>query len=141
MSVTPHLALPLIAAAQAQKHVTHNEALATLDALVHLSVKERNRSAAPSNPAEGDRYLVGAGAVGDFAGREGQGAISDLGVWRFLTPGPGWLAYVAGEDRIVLHDGTTWQDLTRYGSSNRFDTLGVGTSPDALNRFAARLNA
>jgi len=34
MPSTPHLALPLLAAAQAQKHVTHNEALAALDALV-----------------------------------------------------------------------------------------------------------
>ena len=31
MSSTPHLALPLIAAAQAQKHVTHNEAIASLE--------------------------------------------------------------------------------------------------------------
>ncbi len=41
MTDTPHLALPLLAAAQAQKHVTHNEALAMIDALVHLAVKER----------------------------------------------------------------------------------------------------
>src|SRR4051812_26006968 len=75
MSVTPHLALPLIAAAQAQKHVTHNEALATLDALVHLSVKERDRVSAPASPAEGDRYLVGAGATGIFAGHDGEIAI------------------------------------------------------------------
>ncbi|MFL5315232.1 MAG: DUF2793 domain-containing protein, partial [Microvirga sp.] len=31
MTTTPHLALPLIAAAQAQKHVTHNEALFAVD--------------------------------------------------------------------------------------------------------------
>ncbi|NNC01095.1 DUF2793 domain-containing protein, partial [Corallococcus exiguus] len=30
MSSTTHLNLPLLAAAQAQKHVTHNEALALL---------------------------------------------------------------------------------------------------------------
>ena len=50
MSSTPHLALPLLAAAQAQKHVTHNEALASLDALVQLAVKERNRTAPPISP-------------------------------------------------------------------------------------------
>src|SRR3954465_13440589 len=138
MSVTPHLALLLIAAAQAQKHVTHNEALATLDALVHLSVKERDRSTAPASPAEGDRYLVGAGATGIFAGHDGEIAMFDLGLWRFLAPGPGWLAYVAGEDSILSHDGTSWHDLSRYGSPDVFDTLGIGTPPDALNRFAAR---
>jgi hypothetical protein len=38
MTVTPHLALPLMAAAQAQKHVTHNEALRLLDGLVQGTV-------------------------------------------------------------------------------------------------------
>ena len=42
MSETVHLGLPVIAAAQAQKHVTHNEALRILDALVMLSVKDRD---------------------------------------------------------------------------------------------------
>ena len=48
---------------------------------------------------------------------------------------------MAAEDRVVLHDGTTWQDLVRYGSTNRVESLGIGTSPDALNRFAAKSNA
>ncbi|MCJ2115070.1 DUF2793 domain-containing protein, partial [Methylobacterium sp. J-001] len=34
---TPRLGLTLIAASQAQKHVTHNEALGLLDALVQLA--------------------------------------------------------------------------------------------------------
>lgn len=38
MSVTQRLQLPYIAASQAQKHVTHNEALVLLDALVQLAV-------------------------------------------------------------------------------------------------------
>jgi hypothetical protein len=58
MSETIHLALPYIAASQAQKHVTHNEALRMLDALVMLSVKDRDLSAPPGSPEEGDRYLV-----------------------------------------------------------------------------------
>ena len=106
---TPHLALPLIAAAQAQKHVTHNEALAALDALVQLAVKERGRTAPPASPAEGDRYLVGAGATGAFAGQAGHIALFDLGAWRFFTPRPGWLAYVEAEDLLVVFDGAEWK--------------------------------
>lgn len=34
MTDTTNLALPYLEAAQAQKHVTHNEALTTLDAIV-----------------------------------------------------------------------------------------------------------
>ncbi|MES2335794.1 MAG: hypothetical protein V4551_14090 [Pseudomonadota bacterium] len=36
--ITTHLLLPYILASQAQKHVTHNEALRLLDAMVQLSV-------------------------------------------------------------------------------------------------------
>ncbi|GAA0239876.1 hypothetical protein LNAOJCKE_3196 [Methylorubrum aminovorans] len=57
---TPSLALPLIAGGQAQKHVTHNEALALLDTLVQLAVLDKDRTAPPASPAEGDRYLIAA---------------------------------------------------------------------------------
>ncbi|NIX76906.1 DUF2793 domain-containing protein [Microvirga terricola] len=142
MSSTPHLALPLLAAAQAQKHVTHNEALTSLDALLHLAVKEKNRTSAPARPEEGDRYLVGAGGAGVFAGHENEIALFDLGVWRFFTPRPGWRAYVEAEDRILAFDGVSWRDLGHYGRDlSRAERLGIGTAPDDLNRIAAKLNA
>ena len=56
---TTKLLLPYILAAQAQKHVTHNEALRMLDGLVQLSVLDRNLTAPPASPADGDRYIVG----------------------------------------------------------------------------------
>ena len=55
---TTHLLLPYILAAQAQKHVTHNEALRVLDNLVQLAVLDRDLNAPPGAPAEGDRYIV-----------------------------------------------------------------------------------
>ena len=48
---TTHLLLPYILAAQAQKHVTHNEALRILDGLVQLSVLDRDLAAPPGSPA------------------------------------------------------------------------------------------
>ena len=45
---TTLLNLPYIAAAQAQKHVTHNDALNVLDALVQLSVLSDTVSSPPS---------------------------------------------------------------------------------------------
>ena len=47
---TTHLLLPYILAAQAQKHVTHNEALRLLDGLVQLSVLDRDLTAPPGSP-------------------------------------------------------------------------------------------
>ncbi|WP_052003583.1 DUF2793 domain-containing protein [Microvirga sp. BSC39] len=142
MSSTPHLALPLIAAAQAQKHVTHNEALASLDALVQLAVKERHRTAPPAAPEEGDRFLVGANTTGAFARHEGQIALFDLGIWRFFTPRPGWRAYVENEDLVVVFDGTEWNTFGAVPDEiHNLQRLGLGTSADGLNRLSAKLNA
>jgi hypothetical protein len=142
MTSTPHLALPLLAAAQAQKHVTHNEALSSLDALVQLSLKERGRTAPPSSPTDGDRYLVGSGATGAFAGQEGKIALYDLAAWRFLEPRAGWLAHVEAESLVIVHDGTQWHDIGRFcGTIDRLERLGIGTAPDDLNRLSAKLNA
>ena len=57
---TTHLLLPYLLAAQAQKHVTHNEALRLLDGLVQLSVLDRDLTAPvrPTIPSDGDRYIV-----------------------------------------------------------------------------------
>jgi len=65
---TTHLLMPYILAAQAQKHITHNEALRILDGLVQLSVLDRDLTAPPGTPADGDRYVVASGATGDWAG-------------------------------------------------------------------------
>ncbi|WP_298958788.1 DUF2793 domain-containing protein [uncultured Methylobacterium sp.] len=139
---TPRLALPLLAAAQAQKHVTHNEALTALDALVHLAVLDRTRAAPPANPVEGDRHLVTVSEpTGAWAGWAGRVACFQDGAWISYAPRPGWLAWVASEGALFVHDGAAWiacrpaldslQGLTR---------LGLGTEADAQNPFAAKLN-
>lgn len=142
MTSTPHLDLPLLAAAQAQKHVTHNEALTSLDAVVQLSVKERGRTAPPSSPAEGDRYLVGTDATGAFAGQEGKIALFDLAAWRFLAPRAGWIAHVESESALIVHDGAQWHDISHFCRNlDNLDRIGIGATADELNRLSAKLNA
>ncbi|MBY0300003.1 MAG: DUF2793 domain-containing protein [Methylobacterium sp.] len=141
---TPLLALPLLAAAQAQKHVTHNEALTALDTLVQLAVLDKDLTAPPSTPAEGDRYLIASPApTGAWAGWAGRIVRYQDGAWRAFVPKPGWVAYVADEADLYTYTGpggwvgfratlTALHNLTR---------LGIGTSADAANPFAAKLNA
>ena len=128
---TRHLDLPLLAAAQAQKHVTHNEALLALDALVQISVLDE-RAAPPAAPAEGDRHLVASPAAGAFAGFEGRLAILRDGAWRFVAPGPGWIAYVAATGRLLVHEQGAWGD----GPFARRDRLGINAEADAVDRLA-----
>lgn len=72
---TQRLGLSYIQAAQSLKHITHNEALQRLDALVHLSVLDRDRTAPPADPEEGDRHIVAAGASGGWLGQDGRLAV------------------------------------------------------------------
>lgn len=140
MSDTPRLALPLLAAAQAQKHVTHNEALLALDALVHLHVLDRDLTAPPADPADGDTYIVAAGASGAWAGEEGSIAYALDGGWRFLAPFAGLVAHLGDEATLIFHDGSGWQDISDLLSLQDLPLLGLGTQADATNPLAAKLN-
>ncbi|MFV0302110.1 MAG: DUF2793 domain-containing protein, partial [Paracoccus sp. (in: a-proteobacteria)] len=108
---TTNLLLPYLMAAQAQKHVTHNEALRLLDAMVQLSVLDRTRWAPPTAPADGDRHLVGSGATGLWAGWDGNIAYRADGAWMRLVPRAGWLAWVADEEMFLVWTGSAWQSV------------------------------
>lgn len=105
---TTNLGLPYLMAAQAQKHVTHNEALRLLDALVQLSVLDRDRTAPPASPADGDRHLVASGATGLWAGWDLNVAFWADGAWIRLVPRIGWLVWVAADQTFLLWQGSGW---------------------------------
>ncbi len=137
---TPHLALPLIAASQAQKHVTHNEALALLDALVQLACLDKDLAAPPPGPAEGDRYLVTADAPGGaWAGLAGQVVRYADGVWTGAAPRAGWLAWLVDEADLYVFDGAAWTSLRRALTAlQSVGRLGINTAADASNRLAVK---
>ena len=106
-----HLGLPYLLAAQAQKHVTHNEALRLLDAMVQLSVLDRTRSTPPVSPADGDRHLVASGATGLWVGWDLNVAFWVDGVWMRLVPHQGWLVWIAAEQAFVVWNGSAWDPV------------------------------
>ncbi|HWK97655.1 MAG TPA: DUF2793 domain-containing protein [Pseudolabrys sp.] len=141
MTTTANLGLPCIQGSQAQKHVTHNEALRILDTLVHLAVIDRDLSAPPEHTFEGDRYIVNAEATGAWAGCEGAIMARQDGVWQISQPRPGWLAYVIDEGALVVWSGSAWIDaISALTSLNNMALLGIGTTADATNPLSAKLN-
>lgn len=139
---TTHLGLPLINAAQAQKHVPHNEALFLLDALAQLSVSTRNVTSPPSTPVEGDRVLVGANATGAFADKSNMIATFLAGAWSFLTPQAGWRCYVVDETRLLIYTGADWIDAASLVHElQNMSRLGVGTTANEVTPLAIKLNA
>ncbi|MCF1708583.1 DUF2793 domain-containing protein [Tabrizicola sp. J26] len=131
--VSAVLALPYIQPAQAQKHVTHNEALRVLDVIVQLAVLSRSLTAPPAEPAPGERHIVGEAATGAWAGQDGKIAVFDIEGWVFFAPLPGWRAEVLDDGASAVFDGSAW---TTRGVPLSVDRLGINTSPDGTNRFA-----
>jgi hypothetical protein len=117
MADTPIMQLPLIAASQAQKHVTHNEALMKLDAITQLSVIDRSLSAPPPSPTEGQRYIVGSAPTGAWVGQSNKIAVYANLAWIFYTPVLGWSAYVETESLFVVFSATSWVVSSSGGSS------------------------
>ena len=141
MSETPLLGLPLLEAAQAQKHVTHNEALLLLDAAIHLSVITRTLTAPPATPADGDRYLVATAASGDWAGHDGAIAFREAGAWRFATARKGWRLWLEDEQLLLVYTGTLWHDIAAIAALQGMSLLGVNATADATNKLAVKSSA
>lgn len=139
MANTTNLVLPLIDQNQSQKHVTHNEGLRALDAIVHLSVIDDALATPPGSPADGDRYLVAAAPTGAWSGQGGKFAGWQDGAWRFYAPKTGWRVYIATKATVYVYNGSAWVSIASI--LQNIALLGVGTTADATNPFAARLNA
>lgn len=132
---SPRLSLPYIQPSQNLKHVTHNEAVARLDAIVQLGVASRALSVPPPVPAEAARYIVASGASGAWAGQAGRVALWQDGAWTFVAPQTGWLAWVADEALIVACSGGGW--IVPVGSlGDTVPQLGINMTADATNRLA-----
>lgn len=131
---SPNLALPFILPAQAQKHVTHNEALQRLDALVQLVVAG-SATNPPEDPQEGEIRWITAPATGLWTGHAGQLALFQDGVWVFITPRIGWHAVFPDEERLKIFDGTDWI-VPPLVAEARFERLGIAADSDNYNRLS-----
>jgi hypothetical protein len=138
MADTPNLGLPYIMAAQAQKHVTHNEAIRTLDALVHLAVIDRDRTTPPDAPADGDRHIVSTGSTGAWSGHDFEVAAFQDGGWAYFAPRPGWRAWIVAESALRVWNGTAWALIGGGGDGGDalFDSIGINATADETNRVA-----
>jgi len=138
------LELPYLQAGQMQKHVTLNEALTRLDALVQCAVVSRSVGDQPAAPGEGALYILPEAAAGEVWSALPAGGLVrfEAGGWTTITPPPGLRAYVVDEQRLVVLGEDGWADAG--GVPDRLDHLeglGVGTASDGTNAFAARLNS
>ncbi|MFT6676844.1 MAG: hypothetical protein ACJAVM_003050 [Sulfitobacter sp.] len=138
---SPILSLPYLQPAQAQKHVTHNEALRILDAVTQLSVRDANLTAPPPAPANGDCFIVAAGATGLWEGQENNIAVLNDNAWVFFTPKTGWRADLGATGGQLRFDGALWHAAIAAVDLQNLPAVGIGTTADATNRLAVASEA
>jgi len=105
---TDRLALPLLATAQAQKEMTHNEALTLLDAVVQPVVVAVAPTSVPASPVAGQGWVVGASPTGAWAGRAGALAVWTAGGWRFVAPFEGMEVWSIVDSMSFRRVGPAW---------------------------------
>jgi hypothetical protein len=125
--------MPYMQQAQAQKHVTHNEALELLDILVQLTVEAFDAVNPPAGPLEGQIWALGAEPAAAWTGQGGNLAAWSNGGWLFVSPKRGWRAALGAEFRIWTGDAWVAPGTT---SLTELPGLGVNTGYDTENRLA-----
>lgn len=142
--ITHRYQLPYLMPAQAQKHVTVNEAIRMLDAVIAPRVLSQTVAAEPVTPVAGDAYILPASPTGTSWSslNEHDLVVFQDEAWNSYTPKEGWRVYDGSSASFVVFDGSVWKPEEELVSElQNLVYLGVGISADASNPFSARLNA
>lgn len=89
-----------------------------IDGLIQCHVKDKDLTAPPGSPANGDMYIVGAAATGAWATHSGKLARyytvgTGSPAWQFFTPKAGWQVrvedeIVSGVPALYTYSGAAW---------------------------------
>lgn len=104
---TPNIELPEIPEAIQEASGPLNQGFRRLDAIVQLSVLDKDLTVPPASAVQGSRYIVPTDAGGVWSGRGRHIAIRLATGWMFVVPRPGWLAFVEDEQRLYRYRGAT----------------------------------
>lgn len=128
---TARLAFPMLAVGQAQKEMTHNEALALLDLLVSPTVVAAGTNVPPLTPITGECWIVGPAPTAAWTGRAQMLAGWTDGGWRFAPPTEGMTIWTGGTAGFVRYVGGEWRAGELTGMS-----LALGGSQVVARRAA-----
>lgn len=134
---TDNLVMPFIMPSQAQKHITHNEALIILDGVVQLCIEGFGQNDPPTVFVEGQIWEVGAAPTGDWQWYAGSLAMRASSGWLHILPREGWRAWDRGADSFRVYKDGAWGGLPLQN----MDGLGIGTLWDTANRLSVVSNA
>ncbi|MDE2040721.1 MAG: DUF2793 domain-containing protein, partial [Elusimicrobia bacterium] len=118
-----------------QSGSTVQQELNRLDGVTQLAVISSTVSTPPASPAQGDSYLVPAGASGVWAAQVNAVAVWQYGAWAYYAPKNGWVAFDTSAGYLKVYNSTAaaWV-IAAAGASG---VLGSFASDAAANAFAA----
>ena len=108
MADSPLLTLPLLGNQQSGAETTHNNSLFHLEVVAGRKIIDRDLLTPPGSPTDGDAYIIGSPAAGDWTGKEDDVAFRMSGVWVEKTIVTGVRLYLVDENTDVIWDGSAW---------------------------------
>lgn len=108
---TPNIDLPTVPNGQTNISAAFNDAMQLIDALLHLTVEDKDLSAPPATVSGdvGKRWIIGAAPTGDWAGHAGKIALcTAAGLWRIIPAREGYEAWVIDEGAKYRYESGTW---------------------------------
>lgn len=123
--VTPRHGLPYIVAGQAQKELTHNEALVSLDALTAASAVSEGMNTPPTMPTPGQCWIVGSAPEAGWEGHAHAVACWTDGGWRFLAARTGMRVWIEDRQLWATRTATAWVVGDVFGQRLMLDGMQV----------------
>jgi Protein of unknown function (DUF2793) len=135
--LTARHALPELFVGQAQKEITHNEALARIDALLHPEIQAVLATAPVglTDADDGKCWIIAASATGVWANKATQIARWSGGSWRYLIPVRGMTIWQIADNKKLFFNGSSWIG----GSAIASPTAGTVIDAEARAAIAAIL--
>lgn len=117
MSTLPRFGVTELVSGQAIPETTVNENLRYVaQGAGHFVFIDRDLTAPPGSPADGDCYLVATGGTGAWSGHDGDIAFYLNTAWAFIEPVEGFTAGVQDEEIAIAFLGGAWVNLTTGGA-------------------------
>jgi hypothetical protein len=114
---TPIAGLPEISENQANKAVTHNQALRQIE-INFGAVVSRSLTAPPGSPADGAVYIPATGATGAWSGQSNKIVQWSNGGWNFYAPFQYQQIYSIADSAELQYIGTEWIEATIGSASS-----------------------
>lgn len=100
------------------------------------AVLDKDLNTPPSNPNEGDRYLIAGGATGDWTGHDYDLTVYKNGTWEFIVKREGMFVYVKDEDALYYYDGSQWKKFeTSSGSTFTWNIVNSNATLEPNNGY------